>query len=327
LIEWLDLSISDRSQDTQNPKSEMATESRWSDLYRKYYSVSTGLDRWLSTQALFAGDEQTSQESEQRAEQTAGLSEVRDQLVDLKEVKPTRIPVTFTLAPEEQEQEELTSVPEAIPMSFYLWQAEGQWHLRQVVPGGPFTNTVPIQEGQTEPPPELFAELDSKLRFPKGTLRYQIPGGREGEVQVTGKMTPQEILGWAALALGLAALAATGVGALAGGAGLAALAGSAKGVAFTLAVGSTVAGAGSSTLSLGEQLQHGNPDGMQVTLDVVGLASSVLSLGSLVTGRIVASQGARGTAMPKGPLARTGTWQDGATFLWWQEPWRLMRRD
>lgn len=279
--------------------SEMAMESHWSELYRKFYSVSAGLDRWLSTQASFAGEDQAAQESEQRAEQTAGLSEVQDQLVDLQGLDPTRIPVTFTMASEEKEQEELSDVPEAIPMSFYLWQAEDQWHLRQVVPGGPFTNTVPIREGQTEPPPELFAELDSKLRFPKGTLRYQIPGGREGEVQVTGEMTVQEILGWVALALGLAALAATGVGAVAGGAGLAALAGSAKGVAFMLAVGSTVAGAGSSGLSLGEQFQHGNPDGMQVTLDVVGIASSVLSLGSLVAGKIAVSQAAKGTVLAK----------------------------
>ncbi|GAA3650771.1 hypothetical protein GCM10022237_08150 [Nocardioides ginsengisoli] len=155
-------------------------------------------------------------EQADRIEGLQQLSALQDQLVDKPGLK--RAIAVFHSAPEFIR----TGSPGNVPLRLYYWKEGSQWMLQDLTyPSRPDSIGVlraPFTAGQTEPPPELFDQLNDKQRFPKGMIQYVLAGptGRSGVVRTTEPWEIEDVASWIALGLAGAALLAGAV--LTGGA-------------------------------------------------------------------------------------------------------------
>ena len=122
---------------------------------------------------------------------------------------------------------------------------------------------------------DLFGELNSRLRFPKGMLHYTLPGGRSRELRTT---MPTEMSDWLAAA-GLT-LVAIGIIALTAGAGTPAA------LAFA---GSAAFGAAGTAMALHEKEEQGLATQQDRNESMVFIAADLLSVLTLGLGRIAAA--------------------------------------
>lgn len=138
-------------------------------------------------------------------------------------------------------------------------------------------------------PEALFAELNTRLRFPKGHLLYQVPGESSYEImETTGEMSWHEWLSWAGTALLiLGAAVATG--------------GASVPATMLIATGA-LATAGGEIGAMQEKHQHGMLETQDVLLHGTAIASSLLA-GAGATTRLFVTKGA---AMASGHAIRTG---------------------
>jgi hypothetical protein len=168
----------------------------------------------------------------------------------------------------------------------YVYRENAKWYLVELTnPTSPKTNE---SSGGTESEPpvkELFGQLNSRLRFPKGMLYWQMP---DGEPWVFRTTEPWSVSDWL-MAIGLAA-AVIGITLATAGAGTA---------ATVFIIGSSLAGAAAAGFGMKEKAEQG----MLTTEDkVVGAATIVAELLSPATaglGKIVVACSSR-----RGPSCR-----------------------
>jgi len=177
-----------------------------------------------------------------------------------------------------------------IPLSMYYWKEDGDWYVKDLTtPDDTPHWSVDASDGETEPPKQLFYELDDNAHFPKGYIQWMLPSGTGGRTRTTG---PSTIRRWATY-IGVAA-AAIGLGLATFGTGTVAVVGG-----YILA-GSAVLGAASAAYDLYEKGTHGTLEAGTAILDVAQIASAATGLAALRFGRILANvrtASAAGTAV------------------------------
>ncbi|MGH6918309.1 MAG: hypothetical protein ACREJ0_11485, partial [Geminicoccaceae bacterium] len=185
------------------------------------------------------------------------------------------------------------SVAQGIPWQLYLYHTGFQGHERLATAGGEWVledlmaadkrpkNRVPakgidaamLQQGAVvDPPWELFEQLDSSLRFPKGRLEVALPSGHRRWLTTTEPQTLSSFL----TRLGIA-LAAVGLVLLTGGAGTPAA------LAF---IGAAAAGVGSTFAGMQEKAEQGLLTQRDIDQAAVFIAADILSAFSAGLGRI-----------------------------------------
>ncbi|MEL6939788.1 MAG: hypothetical protein AAFO84_11410 [Cyanobacteria bacterium J06598_1] len=265
--------------------SYFITEKNWIGFYRKFYHFVTGISHWLVNQSDYRGQEE---------EREAALSTDKEDIEQLEALNNAEVEATESRLSYHQRLESFVDEhremglqpitayfsPQAeedvsVPLTLYYWEENGEWHLSQITPTDTFENKINKSSAQEEAPPvELFEQLNSKKRFARGTVDYQLLNGETGSVEVEGGMTWADWL--AASGLGASLL---GVGLVVGGAVSKNPSMVARGV-VALRVGAIASGT-SAGLDILEEFEHGSPDPLQVSIDVAEIASSLLSIAPL----------------------------------------------
>ncbi len=241
---------------------------QWPAALRSWNRLQSGLDAWIAKRY-----EQTRGATDPNAVQARYHGAMRRELEEIAAHEPTRVWAVF-----EPDRERYGDARDffGMPLQLYYWKQGDEWILRDLTnPERTFEDNVDASPGETEPPHALFQELDTKLHFPKGSIAYQIPGGRSATVETTESMSFADWCQW--IGLGLAAagiiLATAGAGAVA---------------VPMLVAGSLVTAAGA-TADMIERADHGALDATTALLDVATIVGSLASAGALSAGRIVAS--------------------------------------
>lgn len=159
--------------------------------------------------------------------------------------------------------------PIYIDLPLYYYQKDGEWHIVSLVSKDENKSfkavKYEVKEGETHPPDEMFATLDSKNHLPKGLLYYETHDGYSSQIAINSKTAWWEYAGYVALALFAIGLLVSGIGAVAG-LGSASLAGE-----FFFAAG--VIGAAGAVGSMIDQNERGTTTVKSFTvnlLDIVG---------------------------------------------------------
>lgn len=185
------------------------------------------------------------------------------------------------------------SVAQGIPWQLYLYHTGFHGHERLASAGGEWVledlmaadkrpknrmsakgiDAAMLQQGAVvDPPWELFEQLDSSLRFPKGRLEVALPSGHRRWLTTTEPQTLSSFL----TRLGIA-LAAVGLVLLTGGAGTPAA------LAF---IGAAAAGVGSTLAGMQEKAEQGLLTERDIDQAAVFIAADILSAFSAGLGRI-----------------------------------------
>ncbi|MET0649825.1 MAG: DUF4157 domain-containing protein [Pyrinomonadaceae bacterium] len=271
-------------------EAELSEE--WSDVIAEFNWATDEMDRVVMN-SLPAGSE-----TRQSFEYVKGLLE-RQQQVQFADPNAVRIPAVFY--PEDEFAQapgadgEPISVAKGIPWQFYLTRRETPapapyggmlvtWSLTDITaPGQPKVNTekrwgpgeyCPVPGAVFDPPKELFAQLNTKLRFPSGHLYWTMPSGDTWSMPTT---EPWSLSDWLT-AIGITAAALAIILGTAGYGTPAVIAGVA---AIGLSIGATAA-------DLHERSEAGvltQEDIDRATLSIAVDLASALTLG---LGRIVA---------------------------------------
>jgi hypothetical protein len=184
-------------------------------------------------------------------------------------------------------------VAQGIPWQLHLYHTGFHGHERLATAGGEWVledlmaadkrpknrvrstgiDAAMLQQGATvDPPWELFEQLDSSLRFPKGQLEVLLPSGKRRSLETTEPTTLSGFL----TKLGIA-LAAIGLVLLTGGAGTPAA------LAF---IGAAAAGVGSTLAGMQEKAEQGLLTERDINQAAVFIAADILSAFSAGLGRI-----------------------------------------
>jgi hypothetical protein len=267
---------------------QLITAGKYNEAFSAYNTMSGGLDRWITEKLKEKGDTGAAQRLEY-------LGQMRTKLGEIEQHNPTRMSAVFH--PEDKSQ------VKEVPLAFYYWHDDQKWHLKDLTnPKNTYEDTVDFK-GEAQPPDSLFAKLNIAEHFPKGTIHYQIPGGRGGQLKTTA---PWSVSDWLAI-IGLS-VAAVGLGLVTFGTGTVAVAG-----AWVLAA-SSVIGAAGAAVHMAEQSEHGNLSTGEAALDIAMIAAGLLGASQIAAGRIVLSASAKSMAGAPwtGTAARIAGWADAA---------------
>ena len=153
------------------------------------------------------------------------LQAQKAELEKFGEVHPGAVPIPAVFYPKNRWAEEkvpggngtTVQIPQSIPWRFYLYHSSektkntampGEWRLVDMTSPMHHVNTEPtwgLADAFLDPPRALFAQLNSKYRFPEGKLHWTYPSGIPGELETTEPATASDWLGW--IGMGLAAIA------------------------------------------------------------------------------------------------------------------------
>ncbi len=241
---------------------------RWEQVFRKYETLVTGLDRWIVDRLR-----ETKGEAAPEAQQAELLAGRRRELGALEGKDAQRLRAVFH--PDEKFKTEQGYVAE-VPLVLYCWKEGSTWYLKNITnPGKPYHVTAEAKPGEAGPPLALFQELDDPDRLPAGVVHYDLPGGPAGEVRTTDGLTWAKFFAY--LGLGLAGL---GLTLATFGTGAVAVAG-----AWALAA-SAVAGSVSAGIDLADKAQHGDLDATSATLDIAQIVAGLAGATAIASGRI-----------------------------------------
>lgn len=230
---------------------------------------------YLLDEQMVAGLKSATDGDPAAAKEAESLVAQEHELRDVADHNPKRLLAVFL--PDEKFRTEEGYVAE-VPLSLYYWKEDdtgpaglSTWHLKdQTNPEKTHDYTVFGTRDQTEPPDSLWDELNSD-RFPVGVIRYQIPGGANGEVRTTSPLTFKKFLGY--LGMGLAALSLV----------LMPFDAPVAAQVFTL---SAVAAGTSAALDLAEHLKEGDLDFTTAVLDITQIVSALAGTSAMAAGRI-----------------------------------------
>jgi hypothetical protein len=246
-----------------------------------WHQLRSGVEKW----ALFRLEESQGKESTivRQGRYTQAMAK---ELGEIKgKSKVTRVFASFI--PDDSYRQEKDFF-ESLPLHVYVWRDGDDWYIRNLTnPEKPFTEHVSA-DGSDTPPKKLFAELNQKKAFPKGVIRYQVPGGVSDQVVCTADKKWYE---WVA-EIGLA-LAAIGFALATFGAGTVAVIGG-----YVMAA-SALAGAVAAGGELYDDYRHDQLTATTVVLNVLQIISGVASAGAIVAGNLVKGAMAAANAADK----------------------------
>ena len=295
--------------------AELVAQNNWNGLYQKYFEFAITFDNWLQEGSNYrAGNETQLKADRAGTERVEYLRGMGQQLQKFKtestDTNPVRLIADFY--PQEKASEGSANQLEKIPLSLYLGQKESQflgqtnnqWILTQITPKNAIDVSVPKKPEEINPPQELFDKLNSPNRFPKGIIRYTLPNGAAGVVEVDGNWKLSDWLALIGLGAGLAALTIFTLGS---GTVLVST------IGYPLLYLGAAAQVGSSVANIGERSRDGTINPMQVSLDAVNIVSAVTGVGATTAGRFAldASRSAQAGAPYRGMMAKLAIFADG----------------
>ena len=150
----------------------------------------------------------------------------KEELEKFQKEHPTAIPIPAVFYPKNRWVEEkvpgkknvTVQIPQAIPWRFYLYHTSqqsgatalpGEWVLVDMTSPKHHENKETTFGGPLgDPSEELFKQLNTKYRFPEGTLYWTYPSGKPGTLETTEPAEVSDWLGWIGMALAAIALIA-----------------------------------------------------------------------------------------------------------------------
>ena len=257
---------------------ELIQQGKWDEAFRGYRGLLDGLDLWVADQLRKKG-KGTPEEALGNAQEH--YSQLRTGLEQIAGKHAMRLPALFHPAPEAVEMGKAAGRPVAdtIPLNVYFWKdkQDGTFHLYDV------TSPSHPQEHTLDGPPTaamLNTFFEEVARYPKGEVRYSLPGGGAGVALTTGDLKWYEWVGYAGMAV-----AAVGLALVTAGASIPATVCFAAGAA---------AGALSAAGHLVDSERLGTATTATVVLDVAQIAASFASMGALT---ITAKAGSAAAAL------------------------------
>jgi hypothetical protein len=179
---------------------------------------------------------------------------------------------------------------------FYVYREGTAWNLVDLTTPKKEKITTETGGSETELPLELFDRLNTRLRFPKGRLYWEMPDGSIRVLVTTEPWSLSDWLQW--VGLGLAVL---GITAATLGAGT---------PATLLLVGSALAGAGAAAADITEKSSVGVLTPTDVLIDAITIIGSLAAAGGTAAGRVIVSG-----AFKTGSAARFATYLDARVYL------------
>lgn len=293
----------------------LVAQNNWNGLYQQYFEFAVALDRWLQQGSNYrAGNNRQLEADRAATDRLEYIKGMEQQLQQFRQesaaTNPVRLMADFY--PQEKAKDGSANGIEKIPLSLYLWQKDSQflwqnntqWMLTQITPKDTIDVSFAKKPSETTPPQALFDRLNSRNRFPKGIIRYQIPNGAAGMVEVDGNWKLSDWLAFIGLGAGLAALTVFTLGS---GTALVST------IGYSLFYLGAAAQVGSSVANIYERSGDGTINPMQVSLDAVNIASAMTGVGAAVAGRFAVNASRLATADTPytGMMAKLATFADG----------------
>jgi len=244
---------------------ELIRQGNWEAAFRGYRGLVEGLDLWVADQLRKKG-KGTPEEGLGNAQEY--YSQLRTGLEQIADKHAKRLPALFHPDSETVEKEKAAGRPAAdtIPMNVYVWKddKDGKYHLYDVT-----TPSHPQEQTLDGPPTAAVMNtfFEEVARYPKGEVRYTLPGGGAGVAPTTGKIKWFEWIGYAGMAV-----AAVGLALATGGASIPATVCFAAGAA---------AGAISAAGHLADSERLGTATTTTIVIDVAQMVASLATLGAL----------------------------------------------
>lgn len=270
----------------------------WAEAQWDFYRLSSGYNLWVADE-LKIKDPSKKELADRLAATSAQLNTLTDLYADPNICNLRRVRNVYYAF--EGLNGASNTTPLELPLYYYFNKSEHKWYIKNFIrTENPFKVQQTMDDsyipGPTDAPPlELFQELNHKEHLPQGIIYFQLQSGTNGTVKLTNYVSPQEVLGAAALAfaaLGLIIFSAGAATPLA--AGLVAL-------CFYTSAALTIAGA---IYDMYDAIEHGQLTATRLFLNLLDIATSLLQLKLTQLGRI---------AMVKGVSALTKV-QQGVYF-------------
>jgi hypothetical protein len=264
------------------------TAQDWMIAFRQYNRAVTGLDTYIADLLAKKG-------RKEEGEQLKAAGTMERELTNLLTEHPTTQKVRAVFYPIDQiENLGKPGAPEfrakAIHLYFYTYRKEDTWYLVDVTT--PHQVKINKEAGnQSRPPAELFNELNTKLRFPKGRLYYTLADGTGGMVETTAEMRLSEWLTWIGVGVAVIALTVATLGASI--------------PATVLFIAGGVVGATAAAADIYEKHEAGVLTARDIVVDTLAIVANLATAGSAGLGKIVASG-----ALKTGQMARIAALAD-----------------
>jgi hypothetical protein len=200
-------------------RAELATSSKedWTEIFADFRTASDAMDQFIAEKMKESDNADVVKAGQFLQTTSEAATELDDMLLDHAPVY--KVNAIYYTQQDTDYWDEFSSkeaiVNQGYNMQMYLYKEDDEWVLRDLSRAGS-GDPIPTNRS-TGTLDELFAELDSKLRFPEGegTLFWEVPALNEGgETAVTGDMTLSEWLTYIGIALAaiLFAISTFGVG-------------------------------------------------------------------------------------------------------------------
>lgn len=256
---------------------------KWTQANRTLHQLAGGFNQWVAYKFKEKNPADTNLPA-----QTTGLFKYMQAITGLRDnanVKHlTRLKSLYF------SYQQFTQKPGLPAIDLPLWyyydsDSEKWWIIDFINPNNPFKEEISQdkEDAGNTPPHELFEKLNSKYHLPKGIVLYANPEGTaQGKIEMTEPWEWKDVLTWAAVILGGAALIGSII--FSGGAATPV----AIPVLFAL---SAIAGGAAAAISLYDRIRKEDYDPLGIMLDVGTIAASIVGLGALGSGKIIVTAG------------------------------------
>ncbi|HWO23962.1 MAG TPA: hypothetical protein VNO30_34705 [Kofleriaceae bacterium] len=166
---------------------------RWAQAYAHYARLTSGLDHWIADEL----ERRFGPAGKSAAWQLGVLGELR--AAEAYHPGVRRVQAVF-VADSSYDSHADYNTYRQIPLYLLLWRDGTRWRLRDISnPEHPFEGSHEGGDAQ-KPDPALFSELDDVRHFPRGVVRYDVPGGGpSGRVETTERRTWVDHVSYAAM--------------------------------------------------------------------------------------------------------------------------------
>ena len=249
------------------------TKSDWKVVFADYNDVVEAMDNYISSELTAKG-------KKDEADQLTVIGSRARALNDLLQDHPDAQKVRAVFYPKDQLQN--TGDPGTpnfsalgIPLYFYLYRESGEWNLVDITT--PHQVKVTSGSGGTFDSPDMsiFADVNSKLRFPDGRIEFYLPNGTAWRQVCNTPWRLSEWLSW--IGIGIAAI------------GLAIVTMGASIPAELILLGAAV-GVAAGVSDMAEKKSAGVLTTKDIAVDGLQIAASLLTAGSMKLGQVVVSE-------------------------------------
>jgi hypothetical protein len=198
---------------TKSILSNANTADEWKKVRNLFTSYLNGIDKYLAFKLKEKGYQTESAQLAFWSGLSLELDKLKAEHPDAQKVKALFYPKEY-IKNEENNDLEPNQVP-GIPFFFYTYynETEKEWVLKDITNPTQIKSNVKSGTKETYPHRELFAQLDSNLRFPEGILFYETPDRIRNTVYTHNRATLSDWLARIGMVTGAFMLAAFTMGA------------------------------------------------------------------------------------------------------------------